>query len=185
MDDEKIIEQYFMRSDQAIPSTKQKYGNYCHAIAYNILLSHEDADECLNDMYLRAWNSIPPEHPSSLQAFLARIVKNLALNRYRSRKTVKRGSSQIETALSELAECVDMNTDIESEYERKLFTEYIERFLQKYYRINKVIFIQRYWYMMNTSEIAEENNLTKSRVKVTLFRMRKELKKYLQDNDLY
>jgi len=106
MNDHEIIGLYWSRSESAIAATAEKYGNYCHAIAYNILHSSDDAEECANDTYLSAWNTIPPQRPNRLSIYLGKITRNLALNRYKRCTAQKRGHGQVALALSELEACV-------------------------------------------------------------------------------
>lgn len=106
MDDSKIIELYMERSEQAISETSKKYGRYCHYIAYSILHNDEDSEECVNDTYLRAWNSIPPKRPSKLQTFLGKITRNLSLNKWEKLSAEKRGAGQTSLILDELSECI-------------------------------------------------------------------------------
>ena len=106
MNDQEIIALYWAKEDRAISATAEKYGSYCHAIAYNILYDRFDAEECVNDTYLGAWNSIPPQRPNRLAAFLGKITRNLALNRYKHNHAAKRSGGQVEIALSELENCI-------------------------------------------------------------------------------
>lgn len=111
MDDSKIIELYMERSEQAISETSKKHGRYCHYIAYSILHNDEDSEECVNDTYLRAWNSIPPKRPSKLQTFLGKITRNLSLNKWEKLSAEKRGAGQTSLILDELSECIPAEQD--------------------------------------------------------------------------
>lgn len=184
LDDSEIIELYVNRSEDAISHTAQKYEKYCHSIAYNILNNNEESDECVNDTYFRAWKAIPPHLPQKLSAFLGKITRNLALNRYEKRKAAKRGTGQIELALSELTECVDMKSDVESESNRRLITEAINKFLGAQTREKSDIFVQRYWYLMSIKQISEQSGIKESQIRSVLFRMRAELKEHLKKKDL-
>lgn len=113
MRDHEIIELYWARNESAITATAEKYGNYCHTIAYNILHSKEDAEECSNDTYLGAWSSIPPQRPNRLSIYLGKITRNLALNRYKRYTAEKRGHGQVVLALSELEACVPSEATVE------------------------------------------------------------------------
>lgn len=113
MKDHEIIELYWARNQLAITATADKYGSYCHTIAYNILHNNEDAEECSNDTYLGAWNSIPPQRPNRLSIYLGKITRNLALNRYKRYTAEKRGHGQVELVLSELEACIPANTCVE------------------------------------------------------------------------
>ncbi len=159
--DEAIIDEYFARDEQAITSTSSKYGAYCGSIAYNILENHEDAEECVNDTYLSAWNSIPPTRPASLSAFLGKITRNGAIGMLRKYGTLKRN---------------DING--------RVLTEAINRFLGGLGDEKRNIFIQRYFYLDSVSEIASYYGLRESKVKTSLFRTRNALCSYLEKEGL-
>ena len=146
MNDHEIIALFFARQENAISATADKYGNYCHAIAYNILFNRSDAEECVNDTYLGAWNSIPPQRPNNLAAYLGKITRNLALNRYKRNTVAKRGYGQVEIALSELENCISDDTDVEQAVEDALIVSVINRFLYAHSRKNRNIFILRIKY---------------------------------------
>ena len=114
MEDKKIVELYWQRDETAIEKTQQKYGRYCFSIAYGVLHVKEDAEECVNDTYVDAWNSMPPSKPSRLAAFLGKITRRIALDRYRYITARKRGAGEVSVTLDELAECVPDNTDIQT-----------------------------------------------------------------------
>jgi len=176
MDDRQIVELYFARSEQAIEETRKKYGRYCRYIAKNVLGSDEDAEECENDTYLRAWESIPPNRPEKLSAFVGRIVKNLALNRLEARHAKKR-SGQAELALSELEECLpDTSGDPADELALR---DAVNGFLDSLPKLTRVIFVRRYWYLSPIKDIASDYGIGESRVKVTLMRTRARLKEHL------
>lgn len=179
MEDEAIIELYWSRSERAIAETSAKYGRYCHAIAYNILNNHQDSEECVNDMYLKLWEAIPPERPGRFLAFLGRIVRNLALNRQAQHCAQKRGGGQVEMALEELAECVPSAHNVERVIEEKELGERINIFLSTLPEETRRLFLRRYWYLSPISEMAVAYGMTESRVKVTLFRTRNKLKEFL------
>ncbi len=184
LDDAEILELYVGRSEEAVSRTAEKYGKYCHTIAYNILVNNEESDECVNDTYFRAWKAIPPHMPQRLSTFLGKITRNLALNIYQKRKAAKRGTGQIESALSELKECVDMNSDVERESDRRLITEAVNRFLSYQKKEKCDIFMQRYWYLMSIKQISLQSGIKENQIKSVLFRMRAELKEYLKKEDL-
>ena len=185
MNDEEILDLFSLRSENAISETRRKYGSFCSRIIYNILENREETEECENDVYMKLWRSMPPYRPLSLSAFIAEISRNTAISRYRKKKAVRRGAGQTDCALSELAECVDMNSDVEKENERKLLSEAVNEFLSELPKEKRIFFVQRYWYMMGVKEIAELSGKSESKVKVTLHRTRKELKEFLQKKDLY
>lgn len=129
MRDYEIVNLYWKRSEAAIAETSAKYGSYCHAISYNILNNDEDAEECVNDTWLGAWNSMPPQRPNRLAAYLGKITRNFSLNRYKQYAAEKRGGSQTELALAELEDCIPASATIEQMVEEKALVEAINRFL--------------------------------------------------------
>ncbi len=180
MDDKTIIQLYWDRDERAVTETDSKYGTFCCRIAENILGNKEDAKECVNDTYLKTWNAIPPQWPKVFHAFIGKIVRNLAFNRYNSQRTVKRGGGQINIALEELEECLpDKSADL-SKTESDL-SEAVNTFLGTLSRKNRQIFVLRYWYTENTGYIAGVMNLTENNVSVSLNRMRKKLFSYLSE----
>ena len=178
MDDSKIIALYMARSEQAISETSEKYGGYCYSIAYRILQSREDAQECVNDTYLRAWNAIPPNHPKQLQTYLGKITRNLALNRWQMLSAQKRDAGQTVQILDELLECLPAGED--TALDKLLLKDVLDRFLGTLPVQTRKMFVRRYWYMSPVKEIAEEYGLSESKVTVTLFRTRKKLKSVLE-----
>ena len=179
MDDAKIVQMYFDRDEQAIPATANKYGNYCVSVAKNILGNHEDAEECVNDTYLNAWNAIPPHRPQMLSAFLGKIVRNLAFNRYKHNTADKRGGGEIGAVLDELAGCVSGNEDTERAYEYKELVAAINDFLSTLTTRKRNIFVCRYWYTDSVSDIAARYNMSCAAVSMELNRLRTKLHNYL------
>ncbi len=180
MDDNKIVEMYLARNENAISETKQKYGRYCHYIAYNILYSDLDSEECVNDTYLAAWNSIPPNKPKSLRAYVGKIVRNIALNRYHLNKAKKRNDG-IEIVLDELNEAIpDTSTDGRSLTDELTLKYALNAFVGSLKQETREIFVRRYWYLSSIKEIASDYGLTESKVKVTLLRTRELLRDYLR-----
>lgn len=184
-DDKELISMFVSRSEKAIQHTAEKYSAYCHSIANRILKNHEDSEECVNDTFLNAWNSIPPNIPHNFSGFLGKITRNIALNIYEKKHTAKRGKGQMEVALAELAECVDMKSDIERENERQQIRDVINTFIRGQNEQRKNIFIQRYWYLMSIKEIAAEHGMNTNQVKSVLYQMRVLLKKELEKEDLF
>lgn len=181
MNDNQIIALYWQRSETAISETAAVYERYCRKIALNILGNYEDAEECINDTYVKAWAAIPPAYPRSLSAFLGTITRNLAVNLWKKRQTSKRGEGQIHMVLSELAEVLpDQNAAIEKHLESNQITEVINQFLGKQKAVNRSLFVKRYWHTESLEEIAGELDISVSQVKSTLFRMRKSLKEQLE-----
>ena len=176
VEDEKIVELYWARSEDAIKQTDIKYGSYCRRIAMNILSSELDAEECVNDAYLRAWEAIPPHRPERLSAFLGKITRNISLNRY-ARDHAQRRVPTVEAVYEELSELIpDTAESIDDERE---LAEAINHFLASLPQKSRIIFIQRYWYLCSVKEIAKNRGLTESNVKVILMRTRKMFKEYL------
>lgn len=178
--DNEIIELFNSRDEKAISAAYSKYGRYCTAIAMNILGNRQDAEECLNDTLLKAWESIPPAKPDNLPGYLAKIAKNISLNRYRSSHTEKRGSGSIDSVYEELSECVPDKNSIERSYEHKELIEAINAFLAKLAADKRDIFVLRYWYCMSVSEVAARVGVSENRAAVELFRTRKRLVKHLE-----
>lgn len=180
MDDRQIIELYNERSETAISETADKYGKYCYYIAYHILYNEQDSEECVNDTYLRAWGAIPPRCPNNLSAFLGKITRNLALNRYRYYTREKRGLGQTSMVLDELQECVPASDSTEQAVEEKLLVEVLNRFLQELPIEKRMMFLRRYWYMSSIQEIAQDYEISEGKVKMSLLRIRNKLKQTLE-----
>lgn len=181
MEDSKIVELYWERSELAIPATAEKYGNYCAAIARNILGSRQDAEECVNDTYLNVWNAIPPHRPGVLSAFLGKITRNLALNRYRKNHTDKRGGGELPLVFDELEDCISDKDNVERAIDRKELVKAIDAFLATLSPEKRGIFICRYWYFDSISDIAERFGRTENSVSVILSRLRGKLHDYLME----
>ena len=179
MEDEKIVELYWQRSEQAIAETASKYGPYCHYISYNILHSHEDAEECVNDTWHRAWNTMPPQRPASLRAYLVRLVRNLSIDRWRARKTQKRGEG-LEALVLELEDCVPAVPSAEEETEARELSRTIDRWLDGLPREDRVLFVRRYWYGQRLDELSGQLGWSPNRVSQRLLRLRTGLKRYLE-----
>jgi RNA polymerase sigma-70 factor (ECF subfamily) len=179
VDDSKLIELFFKRNEDAIRLTHEKYGGYCFAVANNILANREDAEECVNDAYLAVWNSIPPQRPKVFRLFLARITRNLSLNRYEKRAAKKRGG-EAELALEELAECVKDSVSIESEVMAKELAEAVDGFLDTISRRDRGIFLYRYFYYESAEAIAKRFGSDPEKIYSILFRTRAKLRKYLE-----
>ena len=184
MEDERIVMLYLERNEEAIRQTEMKYGRYCYTIAYNILHSPEDSDECVNDTLNGAWNAIPPERPTKLQSFLARITRNIAIDRYRYDSAQKRGAEiEVESAIDEYFECIP-NKDASFEDEAVL-RRVINGFLESLDVRTRVIFMRRYWYSMSVGAIAEGMRLSESNVGTILHRTRRKFKEYLTKEGIF
>ena len=179
MNDKEIIQLYFDRDPKALSATAKKYGKYCTSIAKNILGNDEDVEECVNDTYLNTWNSIPPTIPTILSAFLGKITRNIAFNKYRHNHVKKRGNGEVALVLDELTDCVSGLDDVEQEIDRKQLVEAINSFLNTLSSQNRNIFICRYWYSDSVASIAKRYGITENNVSVILNRLRSKLKKYL------
>ena len=180
MNDSEIVRLFMERSEEAITAAQSKYKNYCFKIALNILNSHEDAEECVNDAFLSAWELIPPNKPEMLSTFLGKLTRNLAINRYRRGLADKRGNGDPGAAFDELSEIISSETDIESEAEKNELLREINAFLKKLPAQKRNVFICRYWYCESIREISDEFSLTESNVSVILGRTRQKLREYLR-----
>ena len=179
MEDQQIVDLYFARSESAITETDRKYGRYCHSIAYNILEDHEDAKEIVNDTYLKAWNTIPPNRPDPLKPYVGMISRHLSLDRYEEYHTQKRGG-QVPLVLEELAECIPDNDSQEDIGESVALKDALAKFIRSLPDKTQMIFLRRYWYASSVAEIAEEYGMRENSVNVLLHRTRKKLKVHLQ-----
>ena len=173
-EDKEIIDMYFARDEKAIEKTSEKYGRYCMDISMNIVNSTPDAEECVNDAYLKTWEAIPPQRPQSLKFFLAAIVRNISLNRYKSRHREKR-NKDLEVIFDELNECGNAGDDNAWELE-----ELIKNYLMQISSIDRAIFIRRYWYAESPSEISKKYGLSYSNTVTKLHRIREGLREYLE-----
>lgn len=181
MDDNRIIELYLCRSEDAIPETENKYGNLCLNIAKNILGNEEDSKECLNDALLVLWNEIPPKVPDILSAFIGKITRNIALNRFRKNTAKKRKGNAASLVLDEISEFVSGNENVEENFEQKELLSAINAFLAEYPKEKRRIFVARYWYFMSTEEIAKITGRNEKFIHNTLARTRTKLKKHLEE----
>ena len=179
MEDSKIIELFFERSEQAIIELSKKYDRLCNKIAKNILGNSLDAEECVNDTYLGVWNTIPPQNPNPLITYVCRIVRNTAVKKYHSNTAIKR-NAHYDVSLDELENCFyELNT-AEDEYSLKLLSEEIDKFLDTLDKENRVIFIRRYWYADSITDVAERVSISEHNVTARLYRIRENLKKHLR-----
>lgn len=179
VEDKLIVDLFLERSEDAIKETKEKYGRYCFAIANNILRSECDAEECVNDTYVSAWESIPPHKPEVLSTFLGKITRNISLNRYYHNHAMKR-SQNVEIALEELEDVLSAENQFDSVAEETVLKDIINRFLSSLSKSNRIVFVRRYWYLDSVKEISKNCGLSESNVKVTLSRVRKGFKSFLE-----
>lgn len=180
MEDKDIIELYCARDEQAIVETKSKYDRYCHTIANNILHNNEDAEECVNDTYMGAWNSIPPHKPELLSAFLGKITRNLSLKRWRAGTADKRGGGETALALDELQECIPAADNVHEAIEVQELAAVIDTFLRELSEDERRVFICRYWYVDSITDICGQFGFGQSKVKMMLSRTRAKLLKRLE-----
>ena len=183
MTDAQIIDLYFVRNQSAISETSVKYGPYCTKIAFNILNDIFDSEECVNETYLKTWQSIPPTRPNHLGAYVGKITRNLAIDRYNKNTAQKRGGYAYAESLDELSECIgDSGSD---DYSLKELGSIISRFLRKEKEIHRKIFVRRYFYQDSVSDISEAFGLGISYIKTSLHRTRQKLRIYLQKEGIY
>ena len=179
--DTEILDLYFARDEQAIAQTQSKYGTYCFSIAFHILHDQEDSDECVNDTWMRAWNSIPPNRPDHLNIFLGTITRNLSFDRYKKKKAMKRGSGDTFVQLDELEECIpDANSSTEAAVEAAELQTMINDFLKTLPEKECNVFLRRYWYSEEYADIAKRYGMNLNSVKTSLFRTRGKLKAFLE-----
>jgi RNA polymerase sigma-70 factor (ECF subfamily) len=179
MTDEGIVNLYWDRNEAAITETDLKYGRYCFSISYNILSNKEDSDECVNDTYNAAWNSMPPQRPVILSAFLGKIVRNISLNRYKEITAQKRGGNQMELILDELGEIV---SDMPGPDDRVIQTQLVKainEFLAGLPAEKRIMFVRRYWYADDIGAIAKRMGMSANNVSVEIRRIRLKLRGYL------
>ena len=184
MDDNEILDLYFARSEQAIVQTDQKYGFYCYSIAKRILSDPLDAEESVNDTYLAAWNSIPPQNPAVLATFLGKITRHLSIDRWRRTRAFKRGGGQMELALEELKDCVSGAGTLENDLIRRETLGAVNRFLGQLSVVERNVFLCRYWYLESSQEIAEHSGFSQTKVRSMLHRIRGRLDTYMEKEGL-
>ena len=182
VDDGKIVDLYWARDEKAITESQRKYGRMLSSLSYSLLSSHEDAEECVNDTYLDAWNAMPEARPEFLGAFLSKITRRISIDRFRAKHRERRGG--MNEILSELDECIPSEDGVEREYESRLLRDEINDFLYSQPKEKRAMFVLRYFYSKSVSEIARQISVGESKVKTTLFRMRKELQERLEEKEL-
>ena len=182
MDDSRIIELYFARDNSAISETKTKYGRLLYSVSYNILKTHEDAEECESDTYMAAWDCIPPNRPQVLSAFLSRITRNLSFKKLKANTAQKRGGNNQTLPLDELANSVPDNTNVISQLE---LTEILNAFLRELPTRDRQVFICHYWYCYSIKDISRQFGFTQSKVKMILLRTRQKLLDHLKQQEVF
>ena len=179
MEDSKIIDLFFAREEQAIEELDRKHGSAVRKTAANILCDRQDVEECVNDTYLGAWNSIPPQRPNPLISFVCRIARNLAVSRLR-RETAARRNSSFDLVLDELEDFIPSRMNVEMDYETKELIAAINRFLSELDYDDRFLFVRRYWFADSVKDIAAAMHSRENRISVRLFRLREKLKKSLK-----
>ena len=182
MDDRRIVDLYWARDEHAILESDKKYGRMLHSLSYSLLSSREDAEECVNDTYLDAWGAMPTARPEFLGAFLSKITRRISVDRFRAKHREKRGD--VDNLTAELSECISGGRTPSEEYDDKRISEQINEFLHGQPKEKRVMFVLRYFYSNTIDDIADRLGMSESRVKTTLFRMRAELKKRLEEQEL-
>lgn len=181
MEDKEIVRLYWERNELAIKETSMKYGGYCYTIAYNILLSREDADESVNDTYLKTWDCIPPHFPEALATFVGKITRRISLNKWNLSTRKKRGGGQVSLALEELDECIAAENDVEKTIEYNELLQTINTFLGTLPETERDLFVCRYWFFTSIQELSKKFVFSESKTKSMLFRTREKLKNHLEE----
>lgn len=180
MDDNKIIDLFENRNQLAIGAVADKYGDYCMKISLNILSDSADSEENVNDTYMQIWNSIPPQKPESLTAYIAKIARNLAINKLKHRNAAKRNASECTLSFAELDECTPSGVSVENEAEVKMLSRHISDFLYTQKEDVRKVFVRRYFFCDSVEDIADRFGFGLSKVKSMLMRTREKLRAYLQ-----
>ena len=179
MEDKQIIELYFQRNDRAITETDAKYGSYCYMVANNVLDDARDSEECVNDTWLKAWNSMPPQKPNYLRMFLAKITRNLAIDIFRGKHRQKRGGGEYDLVLEELGDVIQSPESVEEQVEARELEQTIRSFVEGLSERDCNIFLRRYFYFETTADIAKKYQMRESNVLGILSRTRHKLREYL------
>ena len=183
MEDTALIDLYWQRDQRAIDETHGKYGGFLAGIAWNILRSHSDAEECVNDTYLAVWNAIPPQKPDPLRTFVCKIARNLAAAKYHA-NTAKKRNSRYDAALDELEDWLAAGGSVEEAYDAKELSEAINAFLSSLSYTDRFLFVRRYWYSDSMQDIAAMIGSTANSVAVRLYRLREKLRHHLSKEGL-
>ena len=181
MEDREIVELYWQRDEDAIRETEKKYGRFLSAIAYNVLYDAEDCRECLNDTYLAAWNSMPDKRPEKLSAYLGRIIRQIAIDRYRKLNSEKRAGSQYTQSLDEWAEILPDKAEPETELAERELSAAVGAFVRGLSPVQRRAFLGRYYYFDPVKTVAAYCGVSEAGLKSQLFRIRRRLKQYLKD----
>lgn len=185
VEDERIVELYWQRSEDAIAETAARYGAYCRSIALGIVKDSRDAEECVSDTWLKTWNALPPQRPSRLQPFLGKITRNLSLDLWRKKNALFRGMGQVPLALEELEHAAPSAPSPEETVQEQILIASLEKFLWSLEGEKRQVFLLRYWYFRSEREIASQLCLTKSKVTSMLHRLRNALRLHLEKEGIY
>ena len=185
MEDEGILLLYRQRQDRALLETQAKYGRLCFRVADGILSDARDAEECVNDTWFHAWNAIPPEWPARLSAWLARVTRNLAISRLRSRRAKKRGGDELPALLDELAECLPGGDDPQRVLESRELAETVDRFLEGLKKEERDLFVARYFFAAAPAVLQQRTGWSTGKIQSMLQRTRHKLKNYLQEEGIW
>ncbi|NLM77816.1 MAG: sigma-70 family RNA polymerase sigma factor [Ruminococcaceae bacterium] len=179
MEDAQIIELFWSRSEAAVQAAAKKYGRLLYHIAYNILANHEDSEECVNDVFFQAWQTIPPQHPVSLTAYLGRLVRNRSINRWHEKHAQKRYAGT-EILLSELAECIPSVDSVEQETDAHELSAFISEWLSLQTNDNRILFLRRYWFGDSVKTLSRQTGTATNKLAARLYRLRQKLKKAME-----
>ena len=181
MNDEQIVELYWQRDESAVTVTQEKYNTYLLKIAYNILNNHEDSEESVNDTYLAAWNSIPPQKPAVLSTYLGKLTRRISISLFRRKNADKRQGGEFALSFSEMEDVMEGNMEPEKEMEAQILGELLNKFLHSLKPDERRTFIGRYYYMDSLKEVAAYCGMSEGKAKTMLFRTRVKLKEYLRE----
>ena len=181
MDDKSIVQLYWDRNEAALEATAEKYGRYCYGIALRILGDPHDAEECVNDTYQGAWNSIPPHRPENLSAYLGKLTRRISLKRWRYRDTEKRGRGEATLSLEELGDCIPASADPEAQMDAIILAETINNFLSRLPENERRVFVRRYYHGCSVRELCRQFGYSKSKVESMLYRTRNKLRNTLEE----
>ena len=180
MKDDQIVNLYWDRNEDAIHQTQMKYGAYLAKVAYNILADYEDSEECVNDTYLAAWNSMPTNRPNVLSTYLSKITRQITIDMFRKKNRLKRYASEYAISLEEFGDSFADGTTPEQELDAKLLIDAINRFLRTLPNDARNTFIGRYYFFDSLKEVAAYCGMSESKAKSMLYRTRQSLKAYLE-----
>jgi len=183
MEDTLIIELFFQRNEKAIEETKNKYGKYCFTIANNILKNYEDSEECVSDTYIKTWQSIPPQKPSDFKAWIGRVTRNIAINKWKYNHRKKRHDTPY-ILMSELDECIPSGFTIDDQIDKNELGRLISIWLRGLTKENQALFIQRYWFGFEIRELSKKFGISSSNLSSRLHYLRSALRKYLEKEDI-